>query len=124
MLKVPVSTQLEEAPRCTESLVNPRSMRTSFRARLLGRQCFLTQCLKRCCPFVSRPVCFPSGAMINAGVLTAAEARSRPALITEGRLRLGTPWRPAAVRAVPLGLFVPALRMRMPAPGESRLAEI
>jgi hypothetical protein len=98
-----------------EAWVQSGAQRSLLRARLLGSGRSLASLLAPSWPRHVWPARFPSGAALR--VTLEAVPRLQPARIYSGRLALAAAWLPQAAPLLPLGLYVPGLRMRLPPPG-------
>jgi hypothetical protein len=89
--------------------------RQSFvRARLLGSGKGLAKLVSRLLPRWTWPVRFPSGSGIRA--LIEETPGVQLAQVQAGQLALEAEWLPQAVRLLPVGYYLPGLRMQLPAP--------
>jgi len=92
-------------------------MRQSFvRARLLGLGKGVTGLISRCLPSFTWTVRFPSGSGIRG--LIEETPRVQLAHVQAGRLALEAEWLPQAVMLLPVGFYLPGLRMQLPPPEE------
>jgi hypothetical protein len=82
-------------------------------ASLLASGRVLGGLLRRTLPWWSWPARFPSGEAVRARVQRLPRAQLAG---VRGTLGLAEPWLPDRVPLAPLGLFVPGLGMRLPAP--------
>jgi hypothetical protein len=89
--------------------------RSEVEASLLASGRVLGSLLRRTLPWWSWPARFPSGEAVRARVQRLRRAQLAG---VRGTLALPEPWLPEPVRLLPLGLFVPGLRMRLPAPAD------
>lgn len=87
--------------------------RTWLQARLWGQGRAAGWLLSRLLPLRVWPARFPLGDEIRA--LIEATPRAQLAQV-QGQLALGTTWLPEAVSLLPLGLYLPDLRMQLPPP--------
>jgi hypothetical protein len=87
--------------------------RSEVEAPLLASGRVLGSLLRRTLPWWSWPARFPSGEAVRARVQRLPRAKLAG---VRGTLALPEPWLPGPVRLLPLGLFVPGLGMRLPAP--------
>jgi hypothetical protein len=85
--------------------------RSRLRAQLLGSGHWPAWFLRPLWPLRVWPVLFPAGTHVEAVV--DAAPRVYLAAVSEGRLRVNAPWLRRPVRLLPLGLYVPALRLRL-----------
>jgi hypothetical protein len=84
------------------------------RARLLESGKGVTKPLSRFLPGFTWPVRFPSGSGIRA--LIEETPRVQLASVQDGQLALEAEWLPQKVTLLPVGCFVPSLRMQLPPP--------
>jgi hypothetical protein len=82
------------------------------RARLLGSGRGVAQMVSRLWPRQLWPARFPAGTQVRA--MIQATPRVHVAHVRRGQLCLDTPWLPQAVSLLPVGLYLPRLRMRLP----------
>jgi hypothetical protein len=82
------------------------------RARLLGAGTSVAQMVSRSWPRQLWRARFPSGTDVRA--MIQATPRVHVAHVRQGQLCLDTPWLPQAVSLLPVGLYLPRLRMRLP----------
>lgn len=101
-----------------EAAVRSRVMdgdRTSFvHSTLLTSGRWLGRLLSRLLPIWSWPALFPSNSFIRAFIQEVPQVQF--AHVSSGQLALAEPWLPVTATLFPLGIFVPDLRMRLPAP--------
>jgi hypothetical protein len=88
--------------------------RSSVEARLLGSGRGLARLLTPWWPRHVWPVRFPSGSRVSAVV--QATPRVQLAHIVRGQLALEAAWLPDALPLLPVGLYLPDLRMQLPPP--------
>ena len=87
--------------------------RESFvRARLLGRGVGVAPIVSRLWPRQMWPACFPAGTQVRAVI--QATPRVQVAHVEAGQLSVDAAWLPDAVPLLPVGLYLPRLRMRLP----------
>jgi hypothetical protein len=89
--------------------------RSEARARLLASGRVLAKAFDVPAPWWTWRVGFPSGTSIRARVLRVPRAQLAH---VSGALALDEPWLREPLRLRPLGVFVPGLVMRLPAPAE------
>jgi hypothetical protein len=82
------------------------------RARLLGSGRGVAQMVSCLWPRQLWPARFPAETQVRA--MIQATPRVHVAHVRQGQLCLDTPWLPQAVSLVPVGLYLPRLRMRLP----------
>jgi hypothetical protein len=111
MPKVPTQMGLRVAGRSFVSWVVDRSCESRVEAWLLGRGSLVAALLSHLWPREIWPAGFPSGGSVRATI--QATPRARLALV-RGRLALNAPWLPAVAPLLPIGLYLPDLRMRLP----------
>jgi hypothetical protein len=96
---------------CEASMMD--GARESFaRARLLGSGRGVAQMLSRLWPRQLWPARFPIGTDVRA--MIQATPRVHLAYVQAGQLSLDAVWLPEAVSLLPVGLYLPRLRMRLP----------
>ncbi len=87
--------------------------RSEVQALLLASGRILARPFDRAAPWWSWPAVFPSGSFIQARIVRVPRAQLAH---VAGTLVLDEPWLSEPARLWPLGLFVPRLLMRLPAP--------
>lgn len=95
-----------------EARLEDGARRASVEARLLPGEGVLGRVLSRAWPHRAWPTRFPGGGEVRAELL--ATPAVVPAWIRSGRLELATTWLPNPACLLPLGLYAPRLRMRLP----------
>jgi hypothetical protein len=95
------------------SVVQFPSARSEAHASLLASGRLLSRPFDWSAPWWSWPADFPDGSYIRACIQRVP--RSQVARV-RGRLDLVEPWYPEATPLWPVGIYVPGLRMRLPAP--------
>jgi hypothetical protein len=83
-------------------------------AGLLGSGKGLARIISYFLPLWVWPTRFPSGRALRALIQTTS--RVQIALVQAGQLVLETEWLPQAVSLLPVGLYLPGLRMQLPSP--------
>jgi hypothetical protein len=82
------------------------------RAQLLGSGRGVARIVSRSWPRQLWPARFPAGTQVRTVI--QATPRVHVAHVRQGQLCLDTPWLPEAVSLLPVGLYLPRLRMRLP----------
>jgi hypothetical protein len=82
------------------------------RTRLLGSGKGVARIVSRFWPRQMWPACFPAGTQVRAVI--QATPRVQVAHVEAGQLSLDAAWLPDAVPLLPVGLYLPRLRMRLP----------
>ena len=114
MPKQPTRMGLGIAGSAFYSVLDDHGRRSHVRARLLGNGLALGAVFSRLWPRWSWPAFFPDGRSIRAQI--QATPHVHLAHITAGRLALNAPWLPRPVALLPLGIYLPNQRMRLPPP--------
>lgn len=114
MPKQPTAMSVQVDENHADSTVVDGSRRSVLRARLIGSGRLAARVISCAWPWRSWPARFPSGGSVRPVVL--ATPRVQVALVREGQLALEAEWLPQAVGLLPVGLYVPNLMMRLPAP--------
>jgi hypothetical protein len=97
---------------CAE--VKDGTKQSFVRARLLGAGEGAAKLISRYLPSFTWPVRFPGGITVRA--LIEATPRVQLAQVQAGQLALEAEWLPQAVGLLPVGCYVPNLRMQLPPP--------
>jgi hypothetical protein len=113
MPKRPVTMSFVARERVVESTAASPGVRGEVRASLLAAGRILALPFAWSTPWWSWPAHFPDGSYIRA--LIQGVPRAQLASV-RGGLDLDVPGFPRLIRLWPVGLFVPGLRMRLPAP--------
>jgi len=114
MPKQPTTMQVQVGDKWVRSQVRDGTRQSFVRARLLGSGKGVAKLFSRFLPSLTWPVRFPSGSGIRA--LIEEAPRVQLAYVQAGRLALEAEWLPEAVRLLPLGCYLPGLRMQLPPP--------
>jgi hypothetical protein len=114
MPKRSITMDVRQDGRWVIALVTDGAHRSLARARLTGSGKTLTRIMSQWWPLRTWPVRFPSGAEVR-GVIQAAP-RVQIARLHHGRLSVGAPWLPIPVSLLPVGVYLPGLRMLLPPP--------
>jgi hypothetical protein len=112
MPKRPAEIRFAVADERVTSSVVDRGARSAVEASLLASGRVLGALLRLALPRRSWTARFPSGTAVRARVTRLPRAQLAG---VRGSLALTEPWLPEPVSLLPLGLFVPGLRMRLPA---------
>jgi hypothetical protein len=120
MPKRPVTMTFTAGERMVESAATTHGVRGEVRARLLASGRILARPLDWPAPWWTWPVHFPGGSYIRA--LIQRVPRAQTARVS-GTLELAVPGLPPVMTPWQLGVFVPDLRMQLPAPSKVRPAE-
>lgn len=115
MPKRPVEMTFAADQRRVNSVVTFARARSEASGRLLASGRILARVFDWPAPWWSWPADFPDGSFIRALIQRVPLAQLT---YLSGTLALDEPWLPRPARLWPLGLYVPGLRMRLPAPGE------
>jgi hypothetical protein len=97
-----------------EGMLAEGGRRSVVRARLRGSWRGLGALVVRLWPRWTWPVHFPSGGHVRALIL--ATPRVQVASVRAGQLALQTPWLAATPPFLPIGVYLPGLRMQLPPP--------
>ncbi len=89
------------------------SHRSHVRARLVGPRLGLFGSVCRQQRSRTWPVYFPGGRRVRAEIRAISQAQVAR---VQGQLALGTAWLPGPLPLLPLGIYLPGLRMRLPEP--------
>jgi hypothetical protein len=116
MPKQPTTMQVEVGDTWVRSEVRDGSRQSVVRARLLGSGKGLGKLVSQFLPNFTWPVRFPSGSGIRA--LIEETPSVQLAYVQEGHLALEAEWLPEAARLLPVGCYLPGLRMQLPPPSE------
>lgn len=114
MPKEPTTMSLEGAGQRFESSMPHGARRTFVRARLLRHGEVLAKPASLLWPRRVWPVRFPSGSNVRG--LIQAVPSAQIAHVRTGQLSLDTAWLPRPIRLLPVGLYLPGLRMQLPPP--------
>jgi hypothetical protein len=95
-----------------EATMTEGACESFVRARLLGSGRGVARMESRLWPRHLWPARFPAGTQVRA--MIQATPRVHVAQVRQGQLCLDTPWLPQAVSLLPVGLYLPRLRMRLP----------
>ena len=112
MPKQPASMQVRVDTTRFEAQMMDGACESFARARLLGSGRGVAQMVSRLWPRQLWPARFPIGTDVRATI--QATPRVHVAHVRQGQLCLDTPWLPQAVSLLPVGLYLPRLRMRLP----------
>ena len=112
MPKQPASMQIRVDTTHFETSMMDGACESFARARLLGSGRGVAQMVSRLWPRQLWPARFPIGTDVRA--MLQATPRVHVAHVRQGQLCLDTVWLPEAVSLLPVGLYLPHLRMRLP----------
>jgi hypothetical protein len=112
MPKQPTTMQVQVDEKWFCSEVRDGTRQSFARARRLGSGKGAAKLAPRFLPSFTWPVRFPSGSSIRA--LIEETPRVQLAYIQAGQLALEAEWLPKAVRLLPVGCYLPSLRMQLP----------
>lgn len=87
--------------------------RSEVHANILASGRLFAIPFRRATPWWTWPVSFPDGSFISARILRVPRLKLAH---VEGRLELPVPWLPEPLRLLPVGFYVPGLRMLLPGP--------
>lgn len=110
------ATQMHFEAGCTEirSRVTDGQRESFVRACLFTSGRWFGRLLSRLLPLWTWLSLFPNGSFIRAFIQDVP--RVQFARIISGQLTLREPWLPFTINLLPLGVFIPGLRMRLPTP--------
>ncbi|HBY95458.1 MAG: hypothetical protein M5U01_26590 [Ardenticatenaceae bacterium] len=114
MPKEPTTMSVWINARRVESEVVDGRRRSFLKVRLLGSGRWPAAIVSRFWPWRTWPARFPDGREVRP--LIERTPRVQIAHVQAGQLALQAAWLPEAVRLLPLGLYVPNLRMQLPPP--------
>ena len=114
MPKHPTSMHMQVGGQRFCAEVKDGTRRSFVRARLLGSGKGVAKLVSRYLPSFTWPVRFPSESTVRA--LIEAMPRVQLAQVQAGQLALEAEWLPQVVWLLPVGCYVPNLRMQLPPP--------
>jgi hypothetical protein len=114
MPKHPTTMSVQSAGPRFRSEMQDGTRQSIVRAQLLGSGKGLAKLISRFLPRWTWLVRFPSGSRIRA--LIEEMPRAQLAYVQAGQLALEAEWLPEAVRLLPVGCYLPGLRMQLPPP--------
>jgi len=117
MPKQLTTMQVQVGDKWFRSQVRDGTRQSVVRARLLGSGKGAAKLVSRWLPGFTWPVRFPSGSRIRA--LIEETPRVQLAHVQAGQLALEAEWLPQAVTLLPVGIYLPGLRMQLPARRET-----